>query len=137
LAEIVNESGEALLTVVNDILDISKAGSRQARNRVHRLRSRRERWKARGSHGARARQKQIDMMMFVEPAARGAYRGDPTRLRQILLNLLNNAIKFTETGGVSIQVAVKLGDMPTGDEHIVPLRFEVGDTGMGMAQSVR
>src|SRR6202044_2292427 len=85
----------------------------------------------------KARQKQIDLMMFIEPAARGAYRGDPTRLRQILLNLLNNAIKFTEKGGVFIEVAVKLGHMRAGAEHIVPLRFEVTDTGMGMAESVR
>src|SRR6202044_3237066 len=85
----------------------------------------------------KARQKQIDLMMFIEPAARGAYRGDPTRLRQILLNLLNNAIKFTEKGGVSVQVAVKLGHAPIGDDGIVPLRFEVADTGMGMAESVR
>ena len=85
----------------------------------------------------KARQKQIDMTIFVEPAARGAYRGDPTRMRQILLNLLNNAIKFTDKGGVSVEVVVKLGHMQTGDIHIVPLRFEVADTGMGMAESVR
>src|SRR6202044_209617 len=85
----------------------------------------------------RARQKQIDLAVFIEPAARGAYRGDPTRLRQILLNLLNNAIKFTEQGGVSVQVAVKLSRAPIGDERMVPLRFEVADTGMGMAESVR
>ncbi len=85
----------------------------------------------------KARQKQIDLMMFIEPAARGAYRGDPTRLRQILLNLLNNAIKFTEKGGVSVQVAVKIGHLSRADDQVVPLRFEVADTGMGMAESVR
>jgi signal transduction histidine kinase/CheY-like chemotaxis protein/HPt (histidine-containing phosphotransfer) domain-containing protein len=136
-ADIVAESGEALLTVVNDILDISKleAGKLEVESIDFDLGAAVE--SAAALMSSKARQKQIDMATFIAPAARGAYRGDPTRLRQILLNLLNNAIKFTEKGGVSIQVAVKLGHLPTGDSHVVPLRFEVTDTGMGMAESVR
>jgi len=136
-AETVAESGEALLTVVNDILDISKleAGKFEIERIDFDLVAAVE--SAAALMAPKARQKRIDMAVFVEPAARGAYRGDPTRLRQILLNLLNNAIKFTEKGGVSIEVIVKLGHQPTGDKHIVPLRFEVADTGMGMAESVR
>jgi signal transduction histidine kinase/DNA-binding response OmpR family regulator len=136
-AQVVAESGEALLTIVNDILDISKLESGKLEietidfDLVATVES------ATALMAPRAQQKQIDLAMFIEPAARGAYRGDPTRLRQILLNLLNNAIKFTEAGGVSIQVAVKLGHIPTGDDQKVPLRFEVADTGMGMAESVR
>ncbi len=135
-AEIVAESGEALLTVVNDILDISKleAGKIDVETIDFDLGAAVE--SAAALMSSKARQKQIDMATFIEPAARGAYRGDPTRLRQILLNLLNNAIKFTEKGGVSIQVQVKLGHMPV-DGGAVPLRFEVADTGMGMAESVR
>lgn len=136
-AEIVAESGESLLTVVNDILDISKleAGKFEIERIDFDLVATVE--SAAALMAPKARQKQIDMTMFIEPAARGAYRGDPTRVRQILLNLLSNAIKFTEKGGVSVQVVVKLGHMQTGDAHIVPLRFEVADTGMGMAESVR
>jgi signal transduction histidine kinase/DNA-binding response OmpR family regulator len=136
-AQIVAESGESLLTVVNDILDISKleSGKLEIETIDFDLMATVE--SAAALMAPKARQKQIDMAMFIEPAARGAYRGDPTRLRQILLNLLNNAIKFTETGGVSIQVAVKLGHMQTGNARLVPLRFEVADTGMGMAESVR
>jgi signal transduction histidine kinase/DNA-binding response OmpR family regulator/HPt (histidine-containing phosphotransfer) domain-containing protein len=136
-AEIVAESGESLLTVVNDILDISKleAGKFEIETIDFDLVAAVE--SAAALMAPKAREKRIDMAMFVEPAARGAYRGDPTRLRQILLNLLNNAIKFTEKGGVSIQVTVKLGHIQPGDAHIVPLRFEVADTGMGMAESVR
>ena len=136
-ANVVAESGEALLTIVNDILDISKLEAKKLEiekidfDLVATVES------AAALMSAKARQKQIDLGMFVEPAARGAYRGDPSRLRQILLNLLNNAIKFTEKGGVSIQVEVKLGHMVTGDGHILPLRFEVTDTGIGMAESVR
>jgi signal transduction histidine kinase/DNA-binding response OmpR family regulator/HPt (histidine-containing phosphotransfer) domain-containing protein len=136
-AEVINESGESLLTVVNDILDISKleAGKIEIETIDFDLVAAVE--SAAALMAPKARLKQIDMVMFVEPMARGAYRGDPTRLRQILLNLLNNAIKFTEKGGVSIQVAVKLGHMLTSKVNIVPLRFEVTDTGMGMAESVR
>jgi len=136
-AEVVAESGEALLTIVNDILDISKleSGKFEIETIDFDLAATVE--SAAALMAPKARQKRIDMAMFIAPEARGAYRGDPTRLRQILLNLLNNAIKFTEEGGVSIQVVVKLGHISTGDAHIVPLRFEVADTGMGMAQSVR
>jgi signal transduction histidine kinase/DNA-binding response OmpR family regulator len=136
-AEVVAESGESLLTVVNDILDISKleAGKFEIETIDFDLSATVE--SAAALMSPKARQKAIDLIMFVDPAARGAYRGDPTRLRQILLNLLNNAIKFTEKGGVSVQVTVKLGHAPSGDENVVPLRFEVADTGLGMAESVR
>jgi signal transduction histidine kinase/CheY-like chemotaxis protein/HPt (histidine-containing phosphotransfer) domain-containing protein len=134
-AEVVRESGEALLTVVNDILDISKleAGKLEIEiidfDLVAAVES------AVAVMAGKARERSIDLAMFVEPAARGAYRGDPTRLRQILLNLLNNAVKFTEKGGVSVAVNVKVGNART--DGAVPLRFEVSDTGIGMAESVR
>jgi len=136
-AEVVAESGESLLTVVNDILDISKleAGKFEIETIDFDLSATVE--SATALMSPKARQKEIDLIMFIDPAARGAYRGDPTRLRQILLNLINNAIKFTEKGGVSVQVVVKLGQAPSADRHMVPLRFEVADTGMGMAESVR
>jgi signal transduction histidine kinase len=136
-AEIVAESGEALLTVVNDILDISKleAGKFEIEHIDFDLVAAVE--SAVALLAPKARQKGIDMAMFIEPAARSAYIGDPTRLRQIILNLLNNAIKFTEKGGVSVQVNVKLGHVPAEGGGTVPLRFEIADSGMGMAESVR
>jgi signal transduction histidine kinase/DNA-binding response OmpR family regulator len=136
-AEVVAESGESLLTVVNDILDISKleAGKFDIEAIDFDLSATVE--SAAALMAPKARQKEIDLITFIEPEARGAYRGDPTRLRQILLNLLNNAIKFTEKGGVSVFVAVKVGQQSSKNEHMVPLRFEVADTGMGMAESVR
>ena len=136
-AGVVAESGEALLTIVNDILDISKLEAKKLEiekidfDLVATVES------AVSLMAPKARQKHIDMAVFVEPAAQGAYRGDAAQLRQILLNLLNNAIKFTEKGGVSLEVLVKVGHRPTGDEHLLPLRFEVTDTGIGMAESTR
>lgn len=134
-ALIVQESGEALLGIVNDILDVSKlaAGKLELEAIDFDLMAVVE--GAATLMSARAREKRIDMAVFVSPEARGTYRGDPSRVRQVLLNLLSNAIKFTETGGIGIKVAVRLGGAdPSGR---IPLRFEVTDTGIGMPQSMR
>ena len=133
-AETVRESGEALLTIVNDILDISKLDSGSFKletidfDLVNTVES------AISLMSAKAQEKDIDLGVFVDLAARGVYRGDPTRLRQILLNLVGNAIKFTEKGGVSVQVTVyKIEDRETGLSH---LRFEVKDSGIGIPENV-
>ncbi len=133
-AEVVRDSGEALLAIVNDILDVSKleAGKLELEqidfDMVNTVES------AISLMAGRAREKGIDLCVFVDPAARGVYRGDAARLRQILLNLLSNAVKFTEKGGVSVQVAVhRIEDPQTGQSH---LRFEVKDTGPGIPEKV-
>jgi signal transduction histidine kinase/DNA-binding response OmpR family regulator len=135
-AMVVQESGESLMAILNDILDVSKleAGKLEVEMTDFDLVAAVE--SAAGLMASKAREKNIDLAMYVEPEARGIYRGDPTRLRQILLNLLSNGIKFTESGGVALQVAVKLGDTPAQGAQ-VPLHFEVTDTGIGMAENVR
>jgi signal transduction histidine kinase/CheY-like chemotaxis protein/HPt (histidine-containing phosphotransfer) domain-containing protein len=136
-AETIQESGEALLTVVNDVLDFSKleAGRFDINKIEFDLVATVE--NAVSLMASRAREKEIDLSVFVEPAARGAYLGDPTRIRQILLNLLSNAIKFTDKGGVSVQVNVRLCTEAPLPDGVVPLRFEVADMGIGMPESVR
>jgi signal transduction histidine kinase len=74
-----------------------------------------------------AHAKGIDVGVFIAPELRKSFRGDPNRLRQILLNLVGNGIKFTEKGGVSIEVSAR--------ENRV--RFAVKDSGIGMPESVR
>ena len=135
-ALVVQESGEALMGILNDILDVSKleAGKLEIETTDFDLVATVE--SAAALMVSKAREKGIDLVMYVDPPARGIYRGDPTRLRQILLNLLSNGIKFTEEGGVAVQVAVKLADGPDAEGR-VPLHFEVTDTGIGMAESVR
>jgi len=128
----VAESSDALLRLINDILDISKLEARKldleyidfdlvdmVEATVSLL-------------GPKAEEKGIDLAVFVAPEARASFHGDPTRLRQVLLNLVGNAIKFTEKGGVSIEVA----SSPTTGQATV-LRFEVTDTGLGMSEDVR
>jgi signal transduction histidine kinase/DNA-binding response OmpR family regulator len=131
-ADIVQESGETLLAIVNDILDISKleAGKFELEcidfDLVNTIES------AISLMAGKAREKEIDLGVFVDPAARGVYRGDPARLRQILLNLIGNAIKFTEKGGVAVVVHVcRVDDVPSGVSH---LRFEVKDSGIGIPE---
>lgn len=133
-AETVRESGEALLAIVNDILDISKleAGKFELENLDFDLVNTVE--SAIAVMVGKAREKDIDLSCFVEPAACGVYHGDSARLRQVLLNLLSNAIKFTEKGGVSLQVHVARveEDPATGKSH---LRFEVKDCGIGIPEA--
>ena len=133
-AETVRESGEALLAIVNDILDISKleAGKFELETLDFDLVNTVE--SAVAVMTGKAREKDIDLACYVEPAACGVYRGDSARLRQVLLNLLSNAIKFTDKGGVSLQVNVTRFDDPaTGKTH---LRFEVQDCGIGIPEAV-
>lgn len=132
-AEVIHESGEALLTVVNDILDVTKleAGKLEIDHVEFDLLSTVER--SVSLMTARAREKHLDLIVFVEPHARGTYCGDPIRIRQILLNLMSNAIKFTEAGAVSVLVR-RTSTLPSDD---ISLRFEVTDTGMGIAETER
>ena len=136
-AEIVKQSGEALLTVINDILDISKleAGKVEIENIDFDLANSVE--SAVALLGPRAREKGIDLGVFIEPAARGHFNGDATRLRQVILNLAGNAIKFTEKGCVSVQVSLRDGDNSAASDKKTLVRFEVADTGIGMPENVR
>jgi len=135
-AEVVRESGEALLTIVNDILDISKleAGKLEVEHIPFDLVTTVE--GAVGLMAGKAREKNIDLGVFVDTGIGGVYHGDPTRIRQVLLNLLGNAVKFTEIGGVSIQVFGREKDAATGDDSRC-IRFEVTDTGIGIPEHVR
>jgi signal transduction histidine kinase/DNA-binding response OmpR family regulator/HPt (histidine-containing phosphotransfer) domain-containing protein len=129
----VRDSAEALLGLINDILDISKleAGKVELEAMDFELVDMVE--TAVGLLAPKAHEKGIDVGVFVDPAARGGFRGDPTRVRQILLNLVGNAIKFTERGGVSVEVSLR----PQSTEALFRLHFEVADTGIGMSEEVR
>jgi signal transduction histidine kinase/DNA-binding response OmpR family regulator/HPt (histidine-containing phosphotransfer) domain-containing protein len=134
-AEAVQESGEGLLTIINDILDVSKleAGKVETETVDFDLADMVESTATLLAPKAHARG--IDIAVFIEPAARGSFRGDPARIRQVLFNLVGNAIKLTEKGGVSVQVSVSQDtDLAVG---AVRLRFEVKDTGIGMSEQSR
>lgn len=128
-AETINRSGEALLSIINDILDVSKieAGKLDLEAIDFDLLTTVE--STLELLSARAHAKGIEIASYIDPNVPIALIGDPGRLRQILLNLAGNAIKFTNEGGVSLEV---LTDSVTEDS--VELRFRLRDTGIGIAQ---
>jgi signal transduction histidine kinase/DNA-binding response OmpR family regulator len=135
-AEVVQESAEALLGVINDILDISKLDAGRVElesiefNLVETVEN------VTTLLAIKAREKGIDLGLYIDPSVSADFLGDPTRLRQILLNLIGNGIKFTDTGIVSVEVrSVPLGDgAPVGAKTI---RFEITDTGIGIQEDAR
>jgi PAS domain S-box-containing protein len=132
-AEVIRGSGDALLGVINDILDFSKieAGRLELEATALDLRGCIE--SALELVAPAAAQKGLDLAYDLDPGAPTGLVGDLTRLRQILINLLNNAVKFTERGEVVVTVTAESID--AGDRH--RLTFAVRDTGIGIAQDRR
>jgi signal transduction histidine kinase/CheY-like chemotaxis protein len=130
-AETVRSCGEALLTLINDILDFSKieAGKLQFETLDFDLLSVIEDVQA--VLAVKAQAKGVDLGVFVDPATPLAVVGDPTRLRQILTNLMDNALKFTHAGSVEVRVHPELVE---GGQAL--LRMEIRDTGIGMKPEV-
>jgi signal transduction histidine kinase/CheY-like chemotaxis protein len=134
--ELASANAEALLQIVNDLLDTSKieAGKlvlehidfalmptlQDAMRLLH----------------ERAREKSIAFNVHIDPALPTYFRGDPVRLRQVLLNLVGNAIKFTDRGGITISVKPDTTRPTTGDGRRW-VYFEVKDTGIGMSQEAQ
>ncbi len=127
-AETARRSGDALLTLINDILDFSKieAGKLEIESVDFSVREVMEDVVQLLAESAAA--KQLDLVCRVLPGVPGRVTGDPNRLRQVLINLIGNAIKFTERGEVVADVALD-NEQPG---HSI-LRFEVRDTGIGIA----
>ena len=132
-AQTAKDSAEALLTVINDVLDFSKmeAGRLELERIVYNVTS--------VVSGivklleVKAGEKGLALRVQMDPKVPASLFGDPARLRQILLNLIGKAIKFTEKGWVALTVA-RLEDAAAGGAM---LRFEVRDTGIGIAEGDR
>ena len=131
-AQSVVESGEALLAIIDDILDISKmeAGKLELDEQDFSVE------KVIGSVTdvltPRAIENRLELATFIAPEVAKLVHGDSGKLRQILLNLIGNAIKFTEAGAVSVRVTID-GE----DDRNQTLRFEVKDTGIGISDAAR
>jgi PAS domain S-box-containing protein len=130
-ADVIRTSGEALLSVINDILDFSKieAGRLDLENQPFDLRESIE--SALDLVAPIAAEKGLDLAYVLDPRTPEAVIGDSTRLRQILLNLVNNAVKFTESGEVVMAVEAE-PLAPDVDRYRI--HFEVRDTGIGIAE---
>ncbi len=125
-ASTIRDSGDSLLTIINDILDFSKieAGRMSIEAQPFDLRDCVE--SALDLIAGRAAEKRLDIAYDFEGEVPAAIVGDVTRLRQILLNLMSNAVKFTEAGEVLLSV------VPKCDAHGDLLHFTVRDTGIGL-----
>jgi signal transduction histidine kinase/CheY-like chemotaxis protein/HPt (histidine-containing phosphotransfer) domain-containing protein len=129
MAKIITDSATALLTIINDILDVSKieAGKLEIERVEFSLMD-----VVNGSAellAPRAEDKGLDILVDIDPGLVDQRLGDPTRLRQILLNLGGNAVKFTEAGDIGL----KIWALPDSGD----LRFEVRDTGIGLTPEQR
>ncbi|CCD85477.1 putative sensor histidine kinase with a response regulator receiver domain [Bradyrhizobium sp. ORS 285] len=126
------ESADLLLEVINDILDFSKleAGRLQSEcidfdvsNLVE---------SAASFMGEKARKRGLDLKVGLAPGLPRFLKGDPTRIRQVMLNLVANAIKFTEQGSIELRAAHR-----EQDDGAIVLRIEVIDTGIGMSPEIQ
>jgi signal transduction histidine kinase/AmiR/NasT family two-component response regulator len=120
---VIRESGSALMDLLDDLLDISRieAGRLTLENQDFDLRALAEATQA--AFAAEARAKSLAFNLDVDPGLAGQWRGDPTRVRQVLSNLVSNAVKFTHEGEVSVRLS----------RSAAGVRFEVSDTGIGIA----
>jgi two-component system, sensor histidine kinase and response regulator len=127
-AEIAHRSGEALLSLINDVLDISKieSGHLQLESIDFDVRAVIE--DSIDALALRAGEKGLEFLVEVEPECPTWVRGDPNRLRQVLANLLSNAVKFSASGEICLSVAI----LPP-VKHDLALQFSVRDNGIGIS----
>ena len=127
--KLVRESGESLLAVINDILDFSKieAGRIDLDEAPCDLRD--SLGDALRSLAVRAHEKGLELIGHIQPDVPAVVRADWTRLRQVVVNLVGNAIKFTDAGEILLQV-----ECTARDEKAIELHFLVEDTGIGIAE---
>lgn len=134
-SQTIQDSGEAMMALLNDILDFSKIeGDAMTLEIVDFDLNRLIQGVIRLMSG-HASQKEIYVKAQIDEGVPAFVKGDPTRLRQVLLNLVGNAIKFTSEGGVTLRVSLDETD-PRGEDYpnFVPLKFLVEDTGIGISE---
>jgi len=127
--EIIEKSSENLLEIINNILDLSKIESNKleiediAFNPVDEFESAVE------VYAVRASEKHIDLGCFIDPALEQPLKGDPTKIKEVIINLLSNAVKFTSSAGA---INVDIRKLDSEQDGITRIRFEVQDSGIGV-----
>ena len=127
--EIIEKSSENLLEIINNILDLSKIESNKLEiedivfNPIEEFESAVE------VYAVRASEKNIDLGCFIDPRLETPLKGDPTKLKEVIINLLSNAVKFTSSGGA---INVEIREVESRQEGFRRVRFEVQDSGIGV-----
>ncbi len=126
-AEIIHDSAANLLDIINDVLDFSKIEAGKLRLELNDFEILPLVEGTTELLAEKARQKQVSLLTFVAPHLAEQFRGDAGRIRQILLNLISNAVKFTDTGEIVVRAVVDKTE-----DNVVYVKFAVTDTGVGI-----
>ncbi|RLA72890.1 MAG: hybrid sensor histidine kinase/response regulator [Epsilonproteobacteria bacterium] len=127
--EIIEKSSENLLEIINNILDLSKIESNKLEiediifNPIEEFESAVE------VYAVRASEKHIDLGCFIDPTLEHPIKGDPTKIKEVIINLLSNAVKFTSSAGA---INVDIRKIDSDQEGVTRVRFEVQDSGIGV-----
>ncbi len=127
-AEIITRSGASLLTIINDILDLSKIEAGKLDLETVPFSPERMVEDVASLFWEKARSKGLELAIRIAPETPEMVLGDPTRLNQVITNLVNNALKFTDRGGVSVDLSAAVNG------ERVAMRIAVTDTGVGIEQ---
>ena len=128
-AETVRSSGEALLMLINDILDFSKIEAGKFELEIIDFDLRHTMDEITDNFALRIEEKGLEFINFIEPEIPVFLQGDPGRLRQVIINLVGNAVKFTSNGEVSIRASLE-----SENNGKVKLHFAISDTGIGISK---
>jgi two-component system, sensor histidine kinase and response regulator len=127
----INESAKSLLTIINDILDLSRIESGKLELDIHEFSTRDIIERATELLASQSHKKGLELSVFVDKDVPFSTKGDSGRIKQVLLNILGNALKFTQYGEIAVRVT-RAGGSDTSSR----IRFEVRDTGIGIDAAV-
>ncbi len=128
---IIEKSSENLLSIINNILDLSKIESNKIEIENIVFDAYEEFESAVETYAVAAAEKNIDLNFFMDPTISPKLKGDPTKIKEVVINLLSNAIKFTSYGGV---INLKIEKEEVTDDNMARIKFTVQDNGIGMTK---
>lgn len=127
--QVIEKSSENLLEIINNILDLSKIENKKIEIENIEFDPIVEFESAAEVYAVKASEKDIDFSCFVDPNLQNSIKGDPTKIKEVILNLLSNAIKFTNSGGF---VNINITKTESKKDGFISIKFEVQDNGIGV-----
>ena len=127
--DIIEKSSENLLEIINNILDLSKIESNKLEIEEIVFNPIKEFESAVEVYSVRASEKHIDLGCYIDPDLERPIKGDPTKIKEVVINLLSNAVKFTNNGG---SINVNIRRLPSENNGKTKIKFEVQDSGIGV-----